>query len=931
MELSEDNLDIRKMQCLLDAAQVGWIEKESGGGRCHFSSLLGDALDLSNDTLSQNDFLQLVRTDFRSRVDASVLLSDHGDSKTAIEFPIAVSAGEQWVRCAYAGEHGGKALFSVLLLPKGGEASRRQVNDILQQQKHISRLLFSFLKTKDLKHVCENILKELLKRFHADRAYIFELNESEKYHSCVYEAVAEGTSPQIDMLQKMPLEESPWWSGQILNKRPIILNTLDDLPPQIVQERNILDAQNIRSLMVVPMMSTESVYGYMGIDMVRESRNWSREDYQWFSFLANIISICIGLYYSRKKAERESLYYKELYSHMPIGFLRSRLVRDGSGKVTDCRFEYANQMAEKLIGLACEELAGLRASDILSQEEVNTSLSIIRSTSPEQKLQYKRDRYIERTGVHCKEIDYLSGPDEVITLLKDETETVKANEESKQHERMLDNLFRNIPVGIELYDPEGSLRSINPKDCEIFGVRPDEVLGINIMDNPLVPEQVKEKIRNRQPVDFRLDYRFGLLSDYYNTSFEDRDTRKDIVAKYVPLYDGGNRLLYHLCIVIDNTDTVNIQNRIHDFEHIFSLVADFAKVGYGKYNFDTQTGTAIPQWFRNLGEPVHSSVREVAGRGFRYVHREDRKHMYAFFAAARNRSVDSYQREVRVKGPADRKWRWLRVDMIVNSLADGSTEVIGVNIDITQIKETQQSLIVAKEKAEKMDRLKSAFLANMSHEIRTPLNAIVGFSRMLQSQEAFEKEDREHYMQIVQDNSDLLLQLVSDILDLSKIEAGVFEFNYADVPCNRLCREIVMSLRMKTQPGVELIFDEPAAECVVHSDKNRIAQVLVNFINNAAKFTSKGSIHAGLVPHKNDVEFYVRDTGIGISKEQLGHVFDRFVKLNSFIQGTGLGLPICKSLIEQLGGRIGVESKMGKGSYFWFKLPYKIKKRTIIK
>jgi len=588
-------------------------------------------------------------------------------------------------------------------------------------------------------------------------------------------------------------------------------------------------------------------------------------------------------------------------------------------------------MAEKLIGLACEELAGLRASDILSQEEVNTSLSIIRSTSPEQKLQYKRDRYIERTGVHCKEIDYLSGPDEVITLLKDETETVKANEESKQHERMLDNLFRNIPVGIELYDPEGSLRSINPKDCEIFGVRPDEVLGINIMDNPLVPEQVKEKIRNRQPVDFRLDYRFGLLSDYYNTSFEDRDTRKDIVAKYVPLYDGGNRLLYHLCIVIDNTDTVNIQNRIHDFEHIFSLVADFAKVGYGKYNFDTQTGTAIPQWFRNLGEPVHSSVREVAGRGFRYVHREDRKHMYAFFAAARNRRVDSYQREVRVKGPADRKWRWLRIDMIVNSLADGSTEVIGVNIDITQIKETQQSLIVAKEKAEKMDRLKSAFLANMSHEIRTPLNAIVGFSQMLLSQEAFEKEDREHYMQIVQDNSDLLLQLVSDILDLSKIEAGVFEFNYADVPCNRLCREIVMSLRMKTQPGVELIFDEPAAECVVHSDKNRIAQVLVNFINNAAKFTSKGSIHAGLVPHKNDVEFYVRDTGVGISKEQLGHVFDRFVKLNSFIQGTGLGLPICKSLIEQLGGRIGAESKTGKGSYFWFKLPYRIKKRTIIK
>ena len=255
--------------------------------------------------------------------------------------------------------------------------------------------------------------------------------------------------------------------------------------------------------------------------------------------------------------------------------------------------------------------------------------------------------------------------------------------------------------------------------------------------------------------------------------------------------------------------------------------------------------------------------------------------------------------------------------------------LMGISWDITERKVIETELLEAKVKAEQSDQLKTAFLANMSHEIRTPLNAIVGFSGILALSDS--EQEKQEYVGIIENNNALLLQLIGDILDLSKIEAGVFEFNYADVPCNRLCREIVMSLRMKTQPGVELIFDEPAAECVVHSDKNRIAQVLVNFINNAAKFTSKGSIHAGLVPHKNDVEFYVRDTGIGISKEQLGHVFDRFVKLNSFIQGTGLGLPICKSLIEQLGGRIGVESKMGKGSYFWFKLPYKIKKRTIIK
>ena len=222
-------------------------------------------------------------------------------------------------------------------------------------------------------------------------------------------------------------------------------------------------------------------------------------------------------------------------------------------------------------------------------------------------------------------------------------------------------------------------------------------------------------------------------------------------------------------------------------------------------------------------------------------------------------------------------------------------------------------------KAERSNQLKSAFLANMSHEIRTPLNAIVGFSDLSVGTE--ELSERQEYIKIVRENNDLLLQLISDILDLSKIEAGTFEFTSGDVDVNLLCEDIVRSMGMKAKGEVELVLDNHLPVCHVISDRNRIHQVISNFVNNAMKFTSEGSIHVGYKLKDGELEFYVEDTGIGIEKEQLPHIFERFVKLNSFVHGTGLGLSICQSIVEQLGGRIGVDSEKGKGSRFWFTIP----------
>ena len=253
-------------------------------------------------------------------------------------------------------------------------------------------------------------------------------------------------------------------------------------------------------------------------------------------------------------------------------------------------------------------------------------------------------------------------------------------------------------------------------------------------------------------------------------------------------------------------------------------------------------------------------------------------------------------------------------------LSDGRKWIVYTAWDITDLKIMERKLRLAKEEAEESNRIKSAFLANMSHEIRTPLNAIVGFSSLLVQGE--NPEEREQYMAIVEENNELLLQLISDILDLSKIEAGTFDFVKQELDVNQLCEDMVRTMKLKARPGVEVVFDHRLPECIIVSDRNRLNQVIANFMNNAIKFTSTGSIRLGYgQAETNLLRFYVADTGIGIIQEKQAEIFDRFVKLNSFVHGTGLGLSISKSIVEQLGGTIGVESESGKGACFWFTLP----------
>lgn len=492
-------------------------------------------------------------------------------------------------------------------------------------------------------------------------------------------------------------------------------------------------------------------------------------------------------------------------------------------------------------------------------------------------------------------------------------------EEAENKQQYFKWLLSCIPAGIELYNSEGTLIEVNDKDAEIFGVRrKEDLLGINLFEHPLANQELREKIRMGETIDLSFNYSFDKMTDYYQTP--QKGTRA-LITKIMALRNNKNEIINYLILVIDNTETQNAQSRIIEFEEFFSLAGDYAKVGYARYDLIKEKGYASDSWYLNVGEPKEKSLKELF-TSHEHIHPEDRKQIDQFLAEARKGTLKKFRENLRIRRE-DNKYTWSCVNLLIRDYRpeEGIIELVCINYDITEMKTMEEKLIEAKNHAETLDRLKSAFLANMSHEIRTPLNAIVGFADLLADTE--DKNERCEYMAIVRENNELLLQLISDILDLSKIEAGTFDFVFGDVDVNRMFEEIALSYSIKVPEGVELLRSGHQGECHLHSDKNRLTQVITNFINNALKFTSRGSITLGYdITADNMLHFYVTDTGTGISSDKIDSIFDRFVKLNNFVQGTGLGLSICRSIIEQLGGSIGVDSQQGIGSTFWFTLPW---------
>lgn len=788
-----------RLQQLVSMARIGWWEVDFDEGVYYCSEFVADLLGIEGNKISAKDFANLICENYRERILEEFRSFRMMEIYEQV-FPIHSKYGMMWVstkvgekRITKEGHVRVMGMLQCISRQRMNmqEQTVDRLNSLLSRLNGISKSLLDFLHSDDITLVINKILKEVLRQFQADRTYILEFDRKLHTEVCTYEIAVEGIKERKVLLSESSIDYASWWTGQILAGNPIILFTLNLLPDSAGADKRRLEEYGVKSTMVVPLNSKDGVWGYIGVDMVREHRNWCNEDYQWFVSLGNIISICMELRRSESEARLEKAY--------------------------------------------------------------------------------------------------------------------------------LQNIYKNLPAGIELYDKDGFMTDLNDKEMEIFGLRhKEDVIGLNLFDNPLLPQGLKDKLKAGAPIDMSFNYDFDRLDGYYSTS---RTGTISLISKFAPLYDALGNLINILLINIDNTETTNAYSKIQDFEEFFTLIGNYAKVGYAHFNALKCDGYAVNSWYRNIGEKEGTPLNEII-KVHSHFHPDDRRMMLRFFDQVLIREASHLRRDVRILRE-DGTYTWTRVNVMVRDFRpeDGIIDMVCVNYDITELKETERKLIAARDKAEELDRLKSAFLANMSHEIRTPLNAIVGFSSLLTETE--DMKDRKQYMAIVQENTELLLQLISDILDLSKMESGAFEFVKSDTDVNLLCSEIIRSLRMKVPAGVELVFEECLPGCHVWADKNRLNQVISNFINNALKFTFSGSITLGYYRQTDGyLRFYVRDTGMGIPRNKIKTVFDRFVKLNSFVHGTGLGLSICKSLVEQMGGTIGVESEEGEGSCFWFTYPY---------
>lgn len=492
--------------------------------------------------------------------------------------------------------------------------------------------------------------------------------------------------------------------------------------------------------------------------------------------------------------------------------------------------------------------------------------------------------------------------------------------------RSYSSLVENMPVlyaRVELiFDPGGRIidyvyREVNPT-FEKYILPKEKILGkkyseLNPDYSPELPDRYSELNDNRQ-----------ITFQYYLEKTKTHLTVISIHSKTKGCVD---------VFGVDNTELVLTQQMLKSTNHKLSAALDAADMTPWKW--DLRTGLLSC----NVSHDLYVTEEEVTHDGnliivptsacFAKICDEDRERVRDAFERLANGETQKMREEYRVGRqwlPSPQQNEWVEVRAAVDERdANGKPlSLIGTSMTVTQRKEMEEALVQAKVKAEEANTLKSSFLANISHEIRTPLNAIVGFSSLLVSAERGISEEKQEYINIIENNNTLLLQLISDVLDLSKIEAGTMESDYAPIDVHDLFIELEDTFRLRNKKsGICICYHRRTTECVVKADRNRLVQVMMNLMNNAVKFTGEGSIEFGFdVREDGFLHFYVTDTGCGIPEERLEEIFGNFVKLNSFVQGTGLGLTICRAIVERMGGKIGAVSRLGQGSTFWFTLPY---------
>lgn len=474
-----------------------------------------------------------------------------------------------------------------------------------------------------------------------------------------------------------------------------------------------------------------------------------------------------------------------------------------------------------------------------------------------------------------------------------------------------------IPLGLGVYDKDGYLKYANDTTLKMFGVTMKDIYNINIFDDPNITAEDKTLLKQGLNVSFETDYDFDLCENFYETPI--KGIKKYFVTKVTIMRDPeGNRQGYLLACEDITVKKAQEREIIESYKKIkatqkeLSLALNAGKLSSWNYNIKEGLFCKFDVHIENIEKRSLQSIYES-------IHPDDRnKFMALLEAVAHKQKLPENRIILRVLENNATDYRYS--SFTYSAVEDEAGNIVVITFiqrDITEDIIYQQNLITAKNKAEEADKLKSTFLANMSHEIRTPLNAIVGFSELLT--ETDDAEEKFEYKQLIETNSEILLKLIGDILDLSKIEVGSIDINRQKLNLCQLCDELYRSFQQRIKnPKVTLKLINPYTKCVANFDKYRFMQIFTNFATNAIKYTPQGEIVMGYECMPGQVRIYVKDSGIGIPEEKKNRIFSRFEKLDTFAQGTGLGLSICKAIADATGGEVGFKSKANIGSEFWY-------------
>lgn len=666
-------------------------------------------------------------------------------------------------------------------------------------QKTMSKALERILHTDDIQEALSDVLQDVLEYFKAGRVAVMSTDRrNPDLQYCVIEVLADGVSSSMSGREDR-FPKHRWWYDKLEAGECVVVNDAEAMTWDDPSAYELLKSLGVRSHIGVPISRYSHISGFLAIDILDRSYEWSEADIQWLKDLTNLMMLWRRLQKSRNDASAER--------------------------------------------------------------------------------------------------------------------------------NKLEKVLMTMPIGLCMYATDGSITFANDRAMNIFGVKKfQDAKQFNIFKSTLLTEETKKRIKEEEIVDATFEYNYGLLPFEQDARKADQSImRISIMARYSKIYDSFGELKAYLVAYMDKTREQNNSQKIHELDEIISLTADFAQLGYSRINVIDNTGYATKQWYKNNNMSFDDSSTGIADF-VEILHPDDRRVSDDFRNAVRQGKNVRLNRRMKIRRPGKPgEWDYLQVYSVVTKYEPeyGVIEISTITQSVNHQVKLEHSLVKAKEEAEKADKLKSAFLANMSHEIRTPLNAIVGFSQML-CREGVPEKERSEMMKIVEVNNELLLQLISDILDLSKLEAGTLEFIEKDVDVNSICKAVAGAIEMKTKKDVKVKVELQKDDCHIMSDPNRIKQVLINFASNAAKFTDKGHIIIGYHFSTLDrIRFFVEDTGIGIPQDKKAKIFERFVKLNTFVQGTGLGLQISKEIVTCLGGIIGVESEPGEGSMFWFEIPVK--------